>query len=410
MLSKGGRRRNGVTRDLEGGVREGERFGGSDGSVDGPRFKDFGGMDGVLEELKMEVIVPLYHPQLTKHLGVTILFHGQPGCRKTKLAHAIADETRVPFYKLSAIELVSGVSGASEENIRELFSKAYRTAPSIVFIDEIDAISSKTENLQKEMEQHIVTELLTCMYESHRVVKPNDAEESALPSDKRNSEAKSDGSNRGPGYVLVIGATNRPDAIDPTLRRPGRFDRGLPWEGNLAMKRIIDVRKVELLGELADGEDAEEWWRKPWSPEEMANLSINMADFEEAAKLVQPSFRGEGFSAIPNVKWEDVGGLHSLRHDFDRYIVKRIKNPKYYMKGFGMFVDLEDDSGALGYAIMGKMGVEHVFVHYTPDMDVKEQSIMDFGSDYVKLGHELGFEPESDDDEVFLTFLAVQLP
>ncbi|KAM3198768.1 hypothetical protein P3L10_034493 [Capsicum annuum] len=102
-------------------------------------------------------------------------------------------------------------------------------------------------------------------------------------------------------------------------------------EGNLAMKRIIDVRKVELLGELADGEDAEEWWRKPWSPEEMANLSINMADFEETAKLVQPSFREEGFSAIPNVKWEDVGGLHSLRHDFDRYIVKRIKNPKDYM-------------------------------------------------------------------------------
>ncbi|KAM3341477.1 hypothetical protein P3S68_026443 [Capsicum galapagoense] len=149
MLSKGGGRRNGVTGDLEGGVREGERFGGNDGSVDGPRFKDLGGMDGVLEELKVEVIVPLYHPQLTKHLGVRILFHGPPGCRKTKLAHAIADETRVPFYKLSAIELVSGVSGASEENIRELFSKAYRTAPSIVFIDEVDAIASKIENLQK---------------------------------------------------------------------------------------------------------------------------------------------------------------------------------------------------------------------------------------------------------------------
>ncbi|KAF3627740.1 hypothetical protein FXO37_29713 [Capsicum annuum] len=218
MLSKGGGRRNGVTRDLEGGVREGERFGDSDGSVDGPRLKDLRGMDGVLEELKMEVIVPLYHPQLTKHLGARILFHGPPSCLKIKLAHAIADETRVPFYKLLAIELVSGVS---EENIRELFSKAYRTAPSIVFIDEIDAIASKTENLQKEMEQHIVTQLLKCMDESYRVVKPNDAEESALPSDKRNSEAKLDGSNSGPGYVLVIGATNRPDAIDPTLRRPG---------------------------------------------------------------------------------------------------------------------------------------------------------------------------------------------
>ncbi|PHT75174.1 Cell division control protein 48 -like protein C [Capsicum annuum] len=114
------------------------------------------------------------------------------------------------------------------------------------------------------------------------------------------------------------------------------------------MKRIIDVRKVELLGELADGEDAEEWWRKPWSPEEMENLSINMADFEEAAKLVQPSFRGEGLSAIPNVKGEDVGVLHSLRHDFDRYIVRRIKNPKYYM-GFG--VDLET-----GFLLYGPPG------------------------------------------------------
>ncbi|XP_016539024.2 cell division control protein 48 homolog C [Capsicum annuum] len=400
---KGGHRRNGATRGLGGGggeVREGEKFGHSEGNVDGPRFKDLGGMDGVLEELKMEVIVPLYHPQLTKHLGVRpisgILFHGPPGCGKTKLAHAIANETRVPFYKLSATELVSGVSGASEENIRELFSKAYRTAPSIVFIDEIDAIASKRENLQREMERRIVTQLMTCMDESHRVVKPDDAEESALPSDKRNSEAKSDGSNRGPGYVLVIGATNRPDAIDPALRRPGRFDReialGIPDEnaraqilsvltrnlrvegafdlmkiasstpgfvgadlatltnkaGNLAMKRVIDVRKVELLGELADGEDAEEWWRKPWSPEEMENLSINMADFEEAAKLVQPSSRREGFSDIPNVKWEDVGGLHSLRHDFDRYIVRRIKNPKDYM-GFG--VDLET-----GFLLYGPPG------------------------------------------------------
>ncbi|KAF3650070.1 Cell division control protein 48 -like protein C [Capsicum annuum] len=258
-----------------------------------------------------KVIVPLYHPQLTKKIGVRILFHGLPGCHKTKLAHAIADETRVPFYKLSAIELVSGVSGASEKNIRELFSKAYRTAPSIMFIDEIDAIASKTENLQKEMEQHIVKQLLTCMDESHRVVKPNDAEASALPSDKRNSEAKSDGSNRGPGYVLVIGADREialgiPDenarpqilsVLTRNLRVEGAFDvmkiaSSTPGfvgadlaaltnkEGNLAMKRITDMRKVELLGESEDGEDAEEWWRKPWSPEEMANLSINMADFE----------------------------------------------------------------------------------------------------------------------------------
>ncbi|KAF3630097.1 Cell division control protein 48 -like protein C [Capsicum annuum] len=244
------------------------------------------------------------------------------------------------------------------------------------------------------MERRIATQLMTCMDESHRLVKPDDnGNKTTLPTDKRNSEAKSDGE---PGYVLVIGATNRPDAIDPALRRPGRFDReialGIPDEnarvqilsvlthnlriegafdlmkiarstrgffgadlasltttaGNLAIKRIVDVRKVELTRGLVDGDDVKEWWRKPWSPEEMKKLCINMADFEEAAKLVQPSSRKEGFSIIPNVKWEDVGGLDLLRHEFDRYIIRRIKNPKDYM-GFG--VDLET-----GFLLYGPPG------------------------------------------------------
>ncbi|KAL0340739.1 UNVERIFIED_CONTAM: Cell division control protein 48C [Sesamum radiatum] len=355
--------------------------------ANGPMFKDLGGMSSVIEELKMEVIVPLYHPHIPRHLGVKpmagILLHGPPGCGKTKLAHAIANETGVPFYKISATELVSGVSGASEENIRELFSKAYRTAPSIVFIDEIDAIASKRENLQREMERRIVTQLMTCMDESHRLVKPN------------NENADSESSNCRPGYVLVIGATNRPDAVDPALRRPGRFDReivlGVPDEcarvqilsvltcnlkvegafdlvkiarstpgfvgadlaalankaGNLAMKRIIDKRKVELSKEYKrevelskeseDRDCIEDWWRQPWSHEEMERLSITMADFEEAAKMVQPSSRREGFSTIPNVKWDDVGGLHLLREEFDRYIVRRIKFPEDYETGFLLY-------------------------------------------------------------------------
>ncbi|XP_027158788.1 cell division control protein 48 homolog C [Coffea eugenioides] len=356
--------------------------------VKGPKFKDLGGMSRVVEELKMEVIVPLYHPHLPQHLGVRpmagILLHGPPGCGKTKLAHAIANETGVPFYKISATELVSGISGASEENIRELFSKAYRTAPSIVFIDEIDAIASKRENLQREMERRIVTQLMTCMDESYRIVKPADGN-----ADSENSDAR-------PGYVLVIGATNRPDAVDSALRRPGRFDReivlGVPDEkarveilsvltsnlkvegsfdllkiaratpgfvgadlaaltnkaGNLAMKRIIDHRKDELSKENVDGEYAEEWWKHPWSLEEMEKLSITMADFEGAAKMVQPSSRREGFSAIPNVKWEDVGGLHLLRQEFDRYIVRRIKFPEEY-EDFG--VDLET-----GFLLYGPPG------------------------------------------------------
>ncbi|KAH9750303.1 nuclear valosin-containing protein-like [Citrus sinensis] len=355
---------------------------------EGPRFQDLGGMESVLEELKMEVIVPLYHPQLPQWLGVRpmagILLYGPPGCGKTKLAHAIANETGVPFYKISATEVVSGVSGASEENIRDLFSKAYRTAPSIVFIDEIDAIASKRENLQREMERRIVTQLMTCMDESHRLVQPGD------------QKSKSDASDSKPGYVLVIGATNRPDAVDPALRRPGRFDReivlGVPDEnarvqilsvltrnlrvegsfdlvkiarstpgfvgadlaalankaGNLAMKRIIDQRKSELSGNSIAEQHSDDWWRQPWLPEEMERLTITMTDFEEATKMVQPSSRREGFSAIPNVKWEDVGGLDYLRHEFDRYIVRRIKFPEEYEE-FG--VDLET-----GFLLYGPPG------------------------------------------------------
>ncbi|MQL89528.1 hypothetical protein Taro_022108 [Colocasia esculenta] len=286
---------------------------------DGPRFKDFGGIKALLEELTMEVVVPLCHPHLPRMLGVKpmagILLHGPPGCGKTKLAHAIANETGVPFYKISATEVISGVSGASEENIRELFKKAYRTAPSIVFIDEIDAIGSKRENLQREMERRIVTQLMTCMDESHQALGTADA------------DSDTESSAKNPGYVIVIGATNRPDAVDPALRRPGRFDRelflGVPDEnarreilslltvklkldgaldlskiaratpgfvgadlvalvnkaGNLAMRRIIDKRKCELSTEGCEDQDVE-WWRRPWAPEEIEKLSISMFDFE----------------------------------------------------------------------------------------------------------------------------------
>lgn len=185
-----------------------------------------------------------------------------------------------------------------------------------MFIDEIDSIASKRENLQREMEKRIVTQLMTCMDESHTLAKHGGDDASSESSDYR------------PGYVLVIGATNRPDSVDPALRRPGRFDReivlGVPDEvarveilyvltstlkvegafdllkiarstpgfvgadltalankaGNLAMKRIIDKRKIEMSKEQQDGEHCEDWWRQPWSDEEMENLFITMSDFE----------------------------------------------------------------------------------------------------------------------------------
>ncbi|MED6216933.1 hypothetical protein PIB30_012661 [Stylosanthes scabra] len=352
----------------KGSVSNGTGGGGSDIEVKqkaGPKFSDLGGMKDLLDELLMEVIAPLYHPELPRELGVTpttgILLHGPPGCGKTTLAHAIANETGLPFYQISATELVSGVSGASEENIRELFTKAYRTAPSIIFIDEIDSIASKRENLQREMEKRIVTQLLTSMDQSSNSLK---------------SANDSDSSNVQPGYVLVIGATNRPDALDPALRRPGRFDReilvGIPDEssrehilslltrnlklegsldlkqiarstpgyvsadlvavvnqaGKLAIKRILCQRKWELSQDLT--RYLGDWWKEPWSHEDVDKLVCTMSDFQEAVKKVQPSLRREGFSSVPNVKWEDVGGLDCLREEFEYSIITPLKYPEVH--------------------------------------------------------------------------------
>ncbi|KAF2578440.1 hypothetical protein F2Q68_00002527 [Brassica cretica] len=199
------------------------------GGGGGPTFKDFGGIKKVLDDLENYILFPLLNPPPFMTMGVKppsgILFHGPPGCGKTQLANAIANEVGVPFYQISATEVVSGVSGASEENIRELFSKAYRTAPSIVFIDEIDAIGSKRENQQREMEKRIVTQLLTCM------------------DGPRNKNDDADSSSS--GYVLVIGATNRPDALDPALRRSGRFER------EIALNVPDEDARAEILSVVA---------------------------------------------------------------------------------------------------------------------------------------------------------------
>ncbi|KAF8772802.1 hypothetical protein HU200_005393 [Digitaria exilis] len=330
----------------------------------GPSFADLGGMEEVIEKLLVEVVVPLCCPELPRNLGVRpvagLLLHGPPGCGKTTLAHAIANETGVPFYKISAPEIVSGISGGSEENIRGLFQKAYRTAPSIVFIDEIDAIASKRENLQREMERRIVTQLMTCMDEFHQ--------------NNCGDYSDADSSENNPGYVIVIGATNRPDAVDQALRRPGRFDReiylGVPDEnarnqilrmlarkiqlegkldffkiaratpgfvgadlkalvnnaGYLAMKRIVNERRVRY---RCEHEVNIEWLKQQsWNAGNMDSIHVTMNDFEEAIKFVQPSLRREGFTSIPDVTWDDVGGLDSLRKAFERYIVRCIKRPE----------------------------------------------------------------------------------
>merc|ERR1719401_1705063 len=179
------------------------------------------------------------HPEVFTHLGVQpptgVLLHGPPGSGKTKLAHAIAGSAGVPFFKVAATEIVSGMSGESEAKIRQLFQAAIVVAPSLIFLDEVDAITPRRDSAGREMERRIVAQMLTCMDEL---------------------QGK---------HVMVLGATNRPDALDPALRRAGRFDReiamGIPDEAARARilekmvsgMRLAEDLDVKLLASLTPG-------------------------------------------------------------------------------------------------------------------------------------------------------------
>ncbi|GAA5831315.1 hypothetical protein JCM11251_007832 [Rhodosporidiobolus azoricus] len=214
-------------------VRPSASSGPKDYAPPSQRLADLGGVDACIEQMLEHVALPLTHPELYTSLGVKaprgVLLVGPPGCGKTMMAGAIAGELGLPFISVSAPSIVSGMSGESEKTLRETFEEAAKQAPCILFIDEIDAITPKRENAQREMERRIVAQLLTCMDDL--------------------AWEKTDGKP-----VMVISATNRPDSLDPALRRAGRFDQeitmGVPDEaGRERILRVL-MSKLRLSGDF----------------------------------------------------------------------------------------------------------------------------------------------------------------
>ncbi|QQP32328.1 Nuclear VCPlike, partial [Caligus rogercresseyi] len=265
-----------------------------------------------------------------------ILTHGPPGCGKTLLANAIAGEIQLPFIKVAATEIVSGVSGESENNLRDIFDRANSHAPCILFFDEIDAVTQKRENAQKEMEKRIVSQLLVCMDEL----------------DPR---------------VLIIGATNRPDSLDPSLRQ---IPIGIPDEksrtqilnvilkgltlskdvlsNDLARMTLATEASVTAINRIFKGlrskdegsNELEELLScirskggdsiESLSDSQLAGFCIESGDFSDAVKRVQPSSKREGFITVSHVTWDDVGALRNIREELELSILAPVNNPEKF--------------------------------------------------------------------------------
>ncbi|MBI1920362.1 MAG: CDC48 family AAA ATPase [Geobacter sp.] len=292
-------------------------------------YEDVGGLGKGIQKVREMIELPLRHPQIFEKLGIDppkgLLLHGPPGTGKTLIARAVANETNANFYSVSGPEIIHKFYGESEAKLRNLFEEARKNAPSIIFLDEIDAIAPKREQVTGEVEKRVVAQLLALM----------------------------DGLAER-GQVIVLGATNIPHALDPALRRPGRFDReleiGIPdSKGRLEILEIhtrgmpltedVDLQKLAQMTHGFVGADLEALCREaamnsirriipriefelehiPY--ELIQELNVTMEDFLSAQAEIEPTAMREFFVDIPNVTWDQVGGLTEVKKELDEAVV-----------------------------------------------------------------------------------------
>src|SRR5215831_20559568 len=299
-----------------------------EGGVPAITYEDIGGIRNEVARVREMIELPLRHPELFKRLGVEapkgVLLHGPPGTGKTLLAKAVANETNASFHTIGGPEIMSKYYGESEERLRNVFEQAEKNAPSIIFIDEIDSIAPKREEVTGEVERRIVSQLLSLM-------------------DGMSSRGK----------AVVIGATNRINAIDPALRRPGRFDReieigvpdrngrleilqihtrGMPLAKDVNLEKLADISHGFVGADLQAlaKEAAIRALRKVLPEIDLSSQSIpgeilkkivvTMQDFIEVINEMEPSAMREVFVEVPDVKWSDIGGLESIKQELQEAV------------------------------------------------------------------------------------------
>ncbi|MHA1521308.1 MAG: CDC48 family AAA ATPase [Promethearchaeota archaeon] len=301
-------------------------------------YEDLGGLADIIQKVREMIELPMRHPELFNRLGIQppkgLLLFGAPGTGKTLLARAVANETDAYFITLSGPEIMSKFYGQSEENLRKVFDEAQKNAPSIIFIDEIDSIASKREEVQGEVERRVVAQLLSLM----------------------------DGLDDR-GNVVVIGATNRPNSLDEALRRPGRFDReieiGVPnKEGRLEILQIhtrgmpleesVDLKHIAEKTHGFVGADLQALAKEAGMislrrilpqinldeevipPEVLSKLHISSEDCDTALATIEPSALREVFVSMPSETWDDVGGLEDAKRELQEAVEWPLRYPNIY--------------------------------------------------------------------------------